>query len=67
MPRFRVIDPDKNVIDEKEFNDSTQAYDWFKSIEVPDDSLGYGLQVEHGGEWDMFESNDGGTNTSTSD
>lgn len=67
MPRFRVIDPNGDVIEEKEFSDTTQAYNWFKSVEVPDDALGYGLQVDSDGEWKMFESNDGGTNTSTSD
>ena len=41
MPRYRVIDPEQNVIDEKEFADDTKAYDWFKTVEVPDDSLGY--------------------------
>ena len=29
MPRYRVIDPEQNVIDEKEFADDTKAYDWF--------------------------------------
>lgn len=67
MARFRVIDPEQNVIDEQEFPDTTKAYDWFKGIEVPDDALGYGLQVHTGGEWKMLESNDGGTNASTSD
>ena len=46
MPRYRVIDPEQNVIDEKEFADDTKAYDWFKTIEVPDDSLGYAMQVD---------------------
>ena len=31
MPRYRVIDPEQNVIDEKEFADDTKAYDWFKT------------------------------------
>ena len=64
MPRYRVIDPEQNVIDEKEFADDTKAYDWFKTVEVPDDALGYAMQVDMDGERTHFESNDGGTNTS---
>ncbi|MGN0101632.1 hypothetical protein [Dietzia sp. CH92] len=64
MPRYRVIDPDQNVIDEKEFADDTKAYDWFKTVEVPDDALGYAMEVDMDGKWTRFEINDGGTNTS---
>ena len=67
MTMYRVIDPSDNVIDEKDFPDATAAYDWFKGIEVPDDQLGYALQVDADGEWKFFESNDGGTSTDTSD
>ncbi len=67
MARYRVIDPEKNVIDEKEFTDSTKAYDWFKTVEVPADTLGYAMEVEADGEWHHFESSDGGTSTSPSD
>ncbi|HHX84671.1 MAG TPA: hypothetical protein GX694_04970 [Actinomycetales bacterium] len=66
MARYRVIDPEQNVIDEKEFADATAAYDWFKTVEVPDDALGYAMQVEADGEWKHFESNDGGTSTDAS-
>lgn len=64
MPRYRVIDPEQNVIDEKEFADDTKAYDWFKTVEVPDDALGYAMEVDMDGKWTRFEVNDGGTNTS---
>lgn len=66
MPRYRVIDPDQNVVAEKEFDDDTKAYDWFKTVEVPDDSLGYAMQVDMDGEWTRFDISDGGTNTSPS-
>ena len=64
MPRYRVIDPEQNVIDEKEFADDTNAYDWFKTVEVPDDALGYAMEVDMDGKWTRFEINDCGTNTS---
>ena len=64
MPRYRVIDPQQNVIDEKEFADDTKAYDWFKTVEVPDAALGYAMEVDMNGAWTRFEINDGGTNTS---
>lgn len=67
MTEFRVADADGNVIDQVELNDSTAAYDWFKNTEVPDDALGYTLQVKHEGEWKMLETSDGGTNTDDAD
>lgn len=66
MPRYRVIDPDQNVVAEKEFDDDIKAHDWFKTVEVPDDSLGYAMQVDMDGEWTRFEITDGGTNPSSS-
>lgn len=67
MPRYRVIDPDQNVIDEKEFEDDTKAYDWIKTVKAPNDALGYAMEVDMDGKWTRFEINDGGTNTSPSD
>ena len=67
MPRYRVIDPDQNVIDEKEFEDDTKAYDWFKTVKAPNDALGYAMEVDMDGKWTRFDINDGGTNTSPSD
>ena len=66
MARYRVIDAQEKVIEETEFDDATGAYDWFKTVEVPDDALGTAMQVYDDGEWKNFEVSDGGTNTGPS-
>ena len=32
MAKYRVIDSSENVVEEKEFDDATGAYDWFKTV-----------------------------------
>ena len=61
MPKYRVCDPDGNTIEETNLADSAAAYDWFKTVAVPDDALGYRLEVDADGEWKMVETSDGGT------
>lgn len=63
MTQYRVIDPEGKVLDTAEFDDTTAAYDWFKNVEVPSDTLGYALEVHGDGEWRMVETADGGTST----
>ncbi|AZZ80325.1 MULTISPECIES: hypothetical protein [Gordonia] len=62
MAQYRVVDSDEKVIEEKDFDDATSAYDWFKTVAAPDDSLGTVMQVHDNGEWKNFEVSDGGTN-----
>ena len=66
MAKYRVIDSSDDVVGEKEFDDATGAYDWFKTVAAPDDSLGTVMQVHDDGEWKNFEVSDGGTNASPS-
>ena len=66
MARYRVIAAQEKVIEETEFDDATGAYDWFKTVEVPDDALGTAMEVYDDGEWKNFEVSDGGTNTGPS-
>ncbi|ASR01005.1 hypothetical protein RVF83_06915 [Gordonia rubripertincta] len=63
MAQYRVVDSDEKVIEEKDFDDATSAYDWFKTVAAPEDSLGTVMQVHDNGEWKNFEVSDGGTNT----
>ncbi|MDS1115373.1 hypothetical protein RD149_16565 [Gordonia westfalica] len=66
MAQYRVVDSDEKVIEEKDFEDATSAYDWFKTVAAPDDSLGTVMQVQDNGEWKNFEVSDGGTNKNPS-
>jgi hypothetical protein len=66
MAQYRVVNADGDVIDTKEFSDATGAYDWFKTVEAPDDQLGVAMQVHDDGEWKNFEVSDGGTSASPS-
>ena len=61
MTKYRVCGPDGDSIEEKSFADSAAAYNWFKTDVVPDDALGYRLEVDNDGEWNMVETSDGGT------
>ena len=68
MPKFRITNADKDVVQEAEFESNEKAYDWFKEqSDAADDSLGYGLEVNYDGEWEFLDQTDGGTNTSGSD
>jgi hypothetical protein len=60
MAQYRVLDPNEAVIDTKEFANASDAYDWFNTVEVPSDKLGYRMEVQHDdGEWHMFDQTDG--------
>lgn len=61
MAKYRVCDPDGAAIDEADLADNSAAYDWFKTVAVPDDALGYRLEVDADGDWKMVETSDGGT------
>lgn len=61
MQKYRVCDPDGNAIEQKDLADSAAAYNWFKTVAVPDDALGYRLEVDADGEWLMVETSDGGS------
>ncbi|SDU71379.1 hypothetical protein [Gordonia westfalica] len=66
MAQYRVVDSDEKIIEEKDFEDATSAYDWFKTVAAPDDSLDTVMQVQDNGEWKNFEVSDGGTNKNPS-
>ena len=66
MAQYRVVDSDEKVIEEKDFEDATSAYDWFKTVAAPDESLGTVMQVQDNGEWKNIEVSDGGTNKNPS-
>ncbi|MBJ8338034.1 hypothetical protein JGU71_03960 [Antrihabitans sp. YC3-6] len=64
MAKYRVLNPSEEVIDTKEFTSSQDAYEWFSNIEVPSNELGYRMEVDHDGEWAMFDQTDGADSTS---
>lgn len=66
MAQYRVVDSNGDVVEEKEFTDATGAYDWFKTVEAPNDALGVSMQVRDEGVWRNFEVSDGGTNPNPS-
>jgi hypothetical protein len=59
MAKYRVLDPNETVIDTKDFENASDAYEWFAKVEVPSDKLGYRMEVEDEGEWRMFDQTDG--------
>ena len=60
MSKYRVLDPNEEVIDTKEFANASDAYAWFDTVEVPSDKLGYRMEVqETDGKWHMFDQTDG--------
>lgn len=58
MARYRVLNPDEEVIDTKDFDNAQDAYDWFAGIEVPSHAIGFRMEVDQGGEWVMFDQTD---------
>ncbi|MDR2280221.1 MAG: hypothetical protein LBE07_05100 [Gordonia sp. (in: high G+C Gram-positive bacteria)] len=58
MARYRVLNPNEEVIDTKEFTNAQDAYDWFSEIEVPSHVVGYRMEVDQDGKWTMFDQTD---------
>lgn len=59
MTEYRVLNPDEEVIDVKDFNNAEDAYHWFAEKEVPSGELGYRMEVNSDGNWKMFDQSDG--------
>lgn len=59
MTQYRVLNPDEEVIDTKDFNNAQDAYEWFANREVPSGELGYRMEVNADGNWKMFDQTDG--------
>ncbi|MCF8587811.1 hypothetical protein [Gordonia liuliyuniae] len=58
MATYRVLNPDEQVIDTKEFDSAQDAYEWFSNIEVPSHMIGFRMEVDQDGEWVMFDQTD---------
>lgn len=58
MAQYRVLNPDKEVIEVKEFESAQHAYEWFSDIEIPSHMIGFRMEVKQNGEWVMFDQMD---------
>jgi hypothetical protein len=59
MAQYRVLNPNEDVVDTKDFNNAQDAYEWFSTQEVPSGELGYRMEVNVDGNWKMFDQSDG--------
>jgi hypothetical protein len=59
MATYRVLNPEGDVVDTKDFDTASRAEDWFQQIR-DNSELGWRIEVRHdAGDWHFFGDSEG--------
>ncbi|MGZ8177901.1 hypothetical protein ACXVUM_08200 [Williamsia sp. SKLECPSW1] len=59
MADYRVLDPTGEVVSTKDFDNASEAYEWFINAKADNTELGWRLEVDHDGEWSFVDDTEG--------
>lgn len=59
MADYRVLNPAGDVVDTKDFDNASEAYEWFMNSKADNTELGWRLEVNHDGEWAFVDDTEG--------
>ena len=59
MAVYRVINPQGEVVEEKDIESADKAHAWLVDQKADDDELGWRLEVNDDGQWRFFDQTDG--------
>lgn len=60
MTQYRILDAERHVVQTADLESNEKAYDWFKNQSKAGDYLGWGLEANVDGEWQLLDQSDGG-------